>query len=189
MTLTKQLFYSPMNQAFISVNSEVCNGCACSIEKVGKLFGDWHKSPVIFESGLNFYCKKCARRVRRVGVASSDILVLFLDESCLPEDAFPIVIKPPLLNVTRSCAEVALDFSDGARVFDNAKVSRDPNRNVMPGALKHKRLVLDRINLLDDKSLASMEIIVKNAINSVPLLPGTENKTKQITKSERGKKC
>ena len=170
-----QIFFSRQNKKFFCLDKIKCNSCSKTIQKIGLLVGDWQKKDSLFQSDVLFYCHKCKNKIKKNGIAQNIFIVLFI--SYLPDNVIPVVIKPPDLIISRSCSEAALDLKDGARIIDNARISRDPNRNIMQGALEHKEIIENRIALLDSNNVSSANQVCKDALNSKPMI---DHKNKKL---------
>lgn len=87
-----KMWYSPMNNNYFTEDVELfCNNCKQPINKILIHCFEWGRN----EATEAIYCKQCYKKINQIGKVLEKKVVLVVPT--LPQDAFPVLLRPPVL--------------------------------------------------------------------------------------------
>ena len=113
-----KLFYSPLyNNYFTDEHGLVCEICQKTIEKIMVHSYEWHRRNI----QESFYCVNCFNSRGIFGVVAETRVVLIVD--VLPEDACPVLLRPPVLKESGLSVfeAVSQKVAPADEIIDNTK--------------------------------------------------------------------
>ena len=146
----KQLFYSKKDETYyFAVNDGdilKCDRCGKILSFGGIVF--IHRSFTKKTYTKEEYCEKCIKH-HKLRVYDE-----FIHAEVVQMPPKNVIIVPeyrPGLQNTKNLTVFDVNEINkiGGETIDSCKVSHDPNRNIMPGALEHKKKIMKRIEQLD----------------------------------------
>jgi len=136
-----KLYYSGVNKGYFSDEEHNCVNCHENIESYMLVVAFWNKEC----SWISTFCRHCFSKFKDHSTVSEKKLVILSE---LPEDAMPIIIRPPCLSSGRNISVFEAARLESERTTDNTvKAGRESWEGARIGNWRPDRREIDMDNV------------------------------------------